>query len=528
MGWICAVASVLVALVLLAVWPARRRRAGYVLGLRLAGSASEPLWLQSPRELGRRTADDARRLGRAFERLGEATARAIRCRDWVAGRTPAELLAAERRELRELWWSFFEAMMAVDAIKQRYAAWYGVDYLRHPRLHSRAFALCFAALCLQVVAGHSLLRLLGSSTVLPAIFDEAMPELGLPAGTFRAVRAGLARARDLSLVPLGGEWFDRWIARYLRDRVGQRLTVLVQRARRDSEAALADGSVARTAANALETLKAGAFARWFPVQKAVAEWLGDTRLVPAERRLVTDAQLERLATQLEPGDILVVRRNWYLSNLGLPGFWPHAVLHLGTAAEIAKVFDADPEVARHFGRLSEQLARRYPEAWQALAARTPQGHARRVIEAVSEGVIVTSLEHACGADYVAALRPRLPRPALAHAIEVALGFFGRPYDFNFDFVTDDAIVCSELVMKSFEPSAHGPGLRVPYVRIAGRPTVSPNAMVRLFATERGRDDRQLDFVAFLDGRESESRAVEADADALAASGERPKWDLVQP
>jgi hypothetical protein len=33
---------------------------------------------------------------------------------------------------------------------------------------------------------------------------------------------------------------------------------------------------------------------------------------------------------MSPGCILLVRRQWYLSNIGIPGFWPHAVLYVGT------------------------------------------------------------------------------------------------------------------------------------------------------------------------------------------------------
>ncbi len=36
---------------------------------------------------------------------------------------------------------------------------------------------------------------------------------------------------------------------------------------------------------------------------------------------------------MEPGDIIVARQNWYLSNIGLPGFWPHAELYVGTPEE---------------------------------------------------------------------------------------------------------------------------------------------------------------------------------------------------
>ena len=77
-----------------------------------------------------------------------------------------------------------------------------------------------------------------------------------------------------------------------------------------------------------------------------------------------------------------------------------------------------------------------------------------MIEAVSEGVMSASLEHSCAADYVAALRPRVAPLLRARAIERALRYWGRPYDFNFDFATDDQVVCSELVVKAYES---GPG-----------------------------------------------------------------------
>jgi hypothetical protein len=52
--------------------------------------------------------------------------------------------------------------------------------------------------------------------------------------------------------------------------------------------------------------------------------------------------------------------------------------------------------------------------------------------------------------------------------------------------------------------------------------------VRTFAIERGKDSAQLEFVSFLEGRQKQKRATVADAEALAGSVNRPKWDLLQP
>jgi hypothetical protein len=508
------------------LWPATKH-AAYPL-MREMG-VLDPLWTLDTDKVEATTAEDAARLDELTASLERAVARIEAAHDLLSLQQIDTLGASERKLIRELWWQAFEPIVAIDDLKHRYRGWYGLDYVAHPLLHSRAYALGFAGLCAQVEAGLRLVRAFTGNAVAQTLIDEAVPEMGLPSRTWSAVRNQLGRARDLLYVPVGAEWYGIWIRRHLA--ADRRLPKFVERIDSWSTGALkalATPSVAGVQ-NKLELVQRELFHQWFPLQKNFAEWAGDTRVAAADRRLVSDAQLEVMQTSLQCGDVILERRNWYLSNVGLPGFWPHAALYTGTASDIVTTLGADPEVTRAYGDLGAYFGEHFPEPWKMLGQPDEKGHAHVILEAVSEGVVAASLEHSCAADYVAALRPRKTPLERARAIERAFSFYGRPYDFNFDFATDDVVVCSELVVKSFEPtdSTRG-GLGIPFAQVAGRRVVAPTDIVRHFAAERGDPARSFDFVYFLDGREKEGVALVADEAALAATIDRPKWDIAQP
>lgn len=208
---------------------------------------------------------------------------------------------------------------------------------------------------------------------------------------------------------------------------------------------------------------------------SIARFLGDTRTShppPA----VSTAQLATLAGDLRPGDVVLVRQDRYLSNAFLPGFWPHAMIYLGPSDEWTRLelsdgttLSDDPVVRALLERYAEPI----------------DGKPARVIEAISEGVVFNSLEHAVQKDYVAVLRPLLPVAAIAEGIRRALRFLGRPYDFNFDFATDDRIVCTELVYRAYDPemnfaNTHRNSQSVPGVlEVMGRLAMPANELARL-------------------------------------------------
>lgn len=440
---------------------------------------------------------------------------------------PAEKLPQKRllpadakRDARETWRAVMEYTLALDAVGRYHDRYWKLRKARRGKA-----LLVYAA---SFMAGYrSALDFLDRSENDPglhALLDEAVPETGLPKGAYAKYKFRfLNAARAAEFVAL-----EALLRAELAEDFPQLRAAIEEDARRIIEHGLGRGEEL-TARNALKIVEQAGFGAWFPVQAGVAEWMGDTKVLRPGRSLVSQQQIEALGPRLEPGDILLERREWFLSNVGLPGYWPHAALYTGTPEERRAYFadKAVEEWARKQGAADFEalLSSRAPRAYaESLAAEG--GHPYRVLEAISEGVSWTTLEHSSDADAVAVLRPRLSKREKAEALLRAIGYQGRPYDFDFDFGTDAALVCTELVYKSYEPTKGFKGLRLPLTSTLGRWATPANLIARMFDFEAGTKDQQLDFVLFLDGREKEGKAVEADILEFRRSWLRPKWHIL--
>jgi hypothetical protein len=219
--------------------------------------------------------------------------------------------------------------------------------------------------------------------------------------------------------------------------------------------------------------------------------------------MISDDQLAEFRKRLQPGDILIERQNWYLSRAFMPGYWAHAAIYVGTTNDLIRLGLAnDPRVRAH---------------WNEFAQLDASGHQHVILEAVPEGVRITTLEHCIGiADSAAALRPKLPEARIREAIGRAFSHLGKPYDFDFDFFSTDKLVCTELVCRSYDAN-----IRFPLVDVMGRKTLPPTELVRKFVTERGTAGAQLDCVCFLDGNEKTGKASFKDVEVFATTIQRP-------
>ncbi|HMJ15946.1 MAG TPA: YiiX/YebB-like N1pC/P60 family cysteine hydrolase [Polyangiaceae bacterium] len=471
-------------------------------------------------------ADLAARLDRDLGRLERSAAALPR----IAGEARSLLGDADsavdpdkKARLVRSWASYLDHSIELDTLVQVHQHFYRVSPLRHLDLNVRSFLVGYGALVAQLAGTARLIDAMHGQRDIETVLNEARPELGVPRNTYFRVKQRLVAPDTALRFHAGRAHLEGLLGAGKLSRPDERL--LVSRIRslyREVSRSVVMGPRILID-NPADSLEQSAFVAWFPMQKYMSESMGDTRTTRRPPLIGADA-VRLLLPKLEPGDIVVERRNWYLSNIGLPGFWPHAALFTGTLAEQDAYFDASARQIIEGQAPSSYLSRAFPALVKRFNAGDPSS---RVLEAVSEGVTLTSLEHSAAADYVAVLRPRLGKPEKLRALLDAYSLFGRPYDFNFDFVTDDAIVCSELVYKAYRERQDAPGLGFRLVRTADPWVLSPNDIIGKFDREYGLPGAQLDFVAFLDGSERQHSATSRDAEALRASWRRPKWDILQ-
>ncbi len=165
----------------------------------------------------------------------------------------------------------------------------------------------------------------------------------------------------------------------------------------------------------------------------IMEGVGRTasEFVEKKNKRVSREVYVSIADFLQPGDVIITRHAKALTNLFIPGFWPHAALYVGRSEQ------------REAGNC--------------------------VLEARKDGVRLRPLQDTLSVDAFVVLRPNLDPESIGKAIERAFMHEGKMYNFDFDFFNSDRVVCTELVYRSYDGLAN---LRIPLNDRAGRKVLS--------------------------------------------------------
>ncbi|MFM1941050.1 MAG: hypothetical protein RI897_32 [Verrucomicrobiota bacterium] len=319
----------------------------------------------------------------------------------------------------------------------------------------RSFLVAFVAALVLYAKSLRVIQLVEHAPLLRSKLNEPEPRLDIEAGFFDDVLRGYSSLSHYRLM--------READRYWRK--GRRRMIRLGFAA-DSQLAWAMGLVRRQrriVRNRLmhvlwqrlrhdwrefrETVLRPARKAAYGLQSIIGETFAQARLKYDYKPGITELVLEELRGQVCPGDILLVRTEGKVTTALLPGFWAHAAIALGT------------EEQREGLEFSEGMRER-------LVVGGRFGH---VLEGLAPRVQINPLEQCLAADHVLVLRPNVSPESRQDALREALGHFGLPYDFEFDFTLSTRVVCTGLVYRSF----HGRGpVRFELIRRLGRYTLT--------------------------------------------------------
>lgn len=435
---------------------------------------------------------------------------------------PTLLRPDMRGKILSLWYPLLENYLALDALAEKHMDFYR---LKNKLARKRAFQLARGVFLTQYRVALQILPALEQNPMVDTILNEGDAAMGLPQGVYAQFKyqyLNVAKAGRYAALEAVAHAFD-----------APQDHRMAQWAIQDNQVILDAGKgpgPSMTFENGLAMVMDFGHASWLPVQKGVAEWMGQTKVWRPHHYLIQPDQIDVLSQSLEPGDILLERREWYLTNVGIPGFWTHAALYIGTP-EQRLALSQDPQVKTWLGQmgalsLDALIQQRYPDAFAGMQRPYRDGQLPQVIEAISAGVSLTSLNYSATCDSLAVLRPRLSKADRAAAVVRAMRYHARPYDYAFDFASDQSLVCTELVVKSYLPGERKQGLELPLENVMGQMITPANAFVRQFDQSFGTDRQQMELIVFLDGNEKEGLATAADVEAFRTSWQRPKWHIL--
>lgn len=402
-------------------------------------------------------------------------------------------------------WAFVSYLSQRAALNSLAATYASYEAVREPELRARCFMVGYAAGCAAFEAGLQFVWTYRDNDSVRRKLNEGEPRWGLKPGMFDRIYDSVSDARHLRTMHEMSALYDArrgdWTSAWPPDTYAW-LDARIVRGR-DYVKAHAVSKSRAWLSRLTRQVKEDGYRPIYGAQTELSIWIGDTRITRDPPAITVD-QIKVARAEMRPGDIILERRNWFLSNAFLPGFWPHGALYVGSVDDIRRLGLADhPEVKSRLAAFSK------PDE---------HGELPSVVESVSEGVIFNTLSHSIHADHVAVLRPRkLSEKQIGEAIVRAFSHQGKPYDFEFDFFTSDKLVCTELVYRAYEGF-----LRFDLVRVMGRDTLPALEIARKFSKERSSADAELDFVLMLDALPGEQKAVRVGPEILIESIDREK------
>jgi hypothetical protein len=375
----------------------------------------------------------------------------------------------EDLEVQNLLGSYWSARNALLEFLREYQQDRAPDAEPDRAWQHREFVAAFAAALVLVDAARFLREQFHELPLLRGKLNESARELAVPAGCYDQVQASLFGMRHAWHLYHAIGYFQANTAalrEVTTDAPFSQFWPIIESLEHRLDIPLSQYTQARLRARGRSiirrlTLKPLQMAM-YGLQKLAGVMLAEKYVRWGHEPSLPSTIRQQLELILRPGDILVVRKEFALTNYFLPGYWPHAALYLGTPQELEQLgLSTDPSIGSR---------------WEKISAASRTDEPLRALESMKDGVHLRPIDSPYRCDSIVVLRLPCGPAEIAEGLSRALKHEGKPYDFSFDFGRADQLVCTEVAYRAFEGVA---GMSFPLVRRAGRPTLSGSDLTGL-------------------------------------------------
>jgi len=309
---------------------------------------------------------------------------------------------------------------------------------------ARAFAIAFCGAEIIVRTGERLIKLARERDIVWKKLDEAELRYGLKRKSFTRLYRQLTSAFRMFGFYQARDFYDAHTDRLLASLEGDTLKPVADILKRLNAPAASRGEHLRRyrrfvnfslRRRGLSSVHKTMFALFEAAGSDIAELkIPLVKNIGAAKRVSSDV-IAQLKPQLRAGDVIITRHDDAMSNLFLPGFWPHGALFIGSPdrREALNV----PQVSGDFQHSENAFA---------------MGEIN-ILEAKKDGVLLRPIEETLEVDAFVVLRPKLTEAQIGQALTRGVSHAGKLYDFVFDFSMSERLVCTEVVYRSY----HGIG-----------------------------------------------------------------------
>jgi len=308
----------------------------------------------------------------------------------------------------------------------------------------RAFTIAFCGAEIIVQTGEYLINLARERDIVWQKLDEAEIRYGLNRKSFTRLYRQLTSAFHMFGFYQARDYYDAHKAELLSNLDTDELTPIVKILERLNQPSAPRGDhLRRYRRFARFSLRRRRVSTGHKAMFALFEMTGSDiaelkipliKNTGADKRVGVNV-IAQLKPHLRAGDVIITRHDDAMSNLFLPGFWPHGALYIGTPDVRSDL--SVPDVAEDFQH--SEAAFKIGEI--------------NILEAKKDGVLLRPIEETLQVDAFVVLRPKLSQDQIRDALTRAVSHAGKLYDFVFDFATSDRLVCTEVVYRSY----HGIG-----------------------------------------------------------------------